>query len=304
VSQVHAASLADRAEDYPAQVPRGVALLTAGVDVQTGSNGAGRLEIETVGWGRDDESWSIEHQVIEGDLAKPEIWDDLDRYLMKTFQHESGHGIFIKGACIDSGGHHTNAVYRFCVPRIRRNVWAVKGSSERASGTWSPVWPARTFESKATKHKGYRPIIVGVNAAKESIYNSFSVKEPGPGFAHFPTGRVRAYFDQLAAEEIVTETIQGFATRRWHLKGGRRNEALDLRVYAFAALQGLAAAGLNVDRLASIVVATPARTSPPVVATVGVPSAARVPALPPAAFQARPPVRRMRLAPNQGYGDW
>ena len=43
-----------RCEPFEAEVPEGVALVTAGVDVQ-----ADRLEMEIVGWGRDEESWSI-----------------------------------------------------------------------------------------------------------------------------------------------------------------------------------------------------------------------------------------------------
>ena len=39
-------------------LPDGVAVLTAGVDVQ-----GDRLELHVVGWGRDEESWSIDYRV-------------------------------------------------------------------------------------------------------------------------------------------------------------------------------------------------------------------------------------------------
>ena len=33
-----------------------------------------RVELETVGWGRNEESWSLDHQVIEGDPDTPAVW--------------------------------------------------------------------------------------------------------------------------------------------------------------------------------------------------------------------------------------
>jgi len=54
----------DRTEDYQAQVPNGVMVLTAGVDVQLN-----RLELEVVGWGKDEESWSIDYQIFMGDTG-------------------------------------------------------------------------------------------------------------------------------------------------------------------------------------------------------------------------------------------
>jgi predicted RecA/RadA family phage recombinase len=51
-------ALWNRCEPFEAEAPDGVALITAGVEVQ-----ADRLELEIVGWGRDEESWSIAYHV-------------------------------------------------------------------------------------------------------------------------------------------------------------------------------------------------------------------------------------------------
>lgn len=56
-----------RREIFDAEVPDGVAVLTAGIDTQSD-----RLEIEVVGWGKDEESWSVAFDVIEGDLETAE----------------------------------------------------------------------------------------------------------------------------------------------------------------------------------------------------------------------------------------
>ena len=67
--------LLERCEVWAAEVPDGVTLLTAGIDTQDD-----RFEIEVVGWGRSEESWSVAHDVIEG------IWKHRSRgsALMRT----------------------------------------------------------------------------------------------------------------------------------------------------------------------------------------------------------------------------
>jgi phage terminase large subunit GpA-like protein len=55
--------LAARAESYE-HAPQGVAVVTAGVDVQDD-----RIEIELVGFGLGDESWSLDYRVLYGDPA-------------------------------------------------------------------------------------------------------------------------------------------------------------------------------------------------------------------------------------------
>jgi len=63
----------------------GTCLLTAGVDVQ-----ADRLELEIVGWGRDEESWSVAYHVIPGDILRNEVWAALDEILLSIYTHERG----------------------------------------------------------------------------------------------------------------------------------------------------------------------------------------------------------------------
>jgi len=56
-TSVDMATLLARREHYGPKLPAAVALLTCGVDVQ-----ADRLEVEFVGWGRGEESWSVGYQ--------------------------------------------------------------------------------------------------------------------------------------------------------------------------------------------------------------------------------------------------
>lgn len=219
--------LANRTEDWGDKAPNDVLVITAGVDVQVD-----RLEIERVGWGEGEESWSLDHRIFYGDPSGPEVWEELNAYLHEPTTRADGAEVPIHCTAIDSGGHHTQQVYQFCADKFRRRVFAIKG----VAGQGRPVWPKRA--SKGAKIKV--PLFpVGVDSAKDTVYARLQMQEAGPGYCHFPEGRDHQYFDQLTAEVVQTKYVKGFPTRVYYLPQGKRNEALDLRVYAYAALQAL-----------------------------------------------------------------
>lgn len=259
--------LQDRVEHWGDKLPAAVLLLTAGVDVQ-----ADRLEIEIVGWGRDEESWSVSHKRIFGDPSAPGVWGELDEHIAQTFTREDGIELPVRVVAVDSG-YATQSVYRYCRERYSRRVFAIKG----ASGSGRPIWPKRpTRTSKVSLFP------VGVDAAKDALYARLRITRPGPGFCHFPEGRETDWFEQLTAESVVTKYSKGFPTRVWTKKSGARNEALDCRCYAYAALQSLAVVWSRFKD-----VAKPA----PMPASVG-PTVDSPPVLPPRqATVARPPRR-------------
>lgn len=245
---VNEASLLRRREIWPGEVPPDVALLTAGIDVQDD-----RVEAEVIGWGADEESWSISHDVFEGDTQDPAVWSVVDAFLKRKWARADGREFEIMAACVDSGGHATQTVYAFAKARLGRRIWAIKGESARA-GARSPIWPVKrpTSRNKAA----FRPIIIGVNAAKDSIRQRLHIDKPGPGYLHFPVDRDVNYFAQLVAEKSVTKIVGAQRFRVWELSPGRANEALDLRVYGYAALCGLMHFGLQLNRRVETVTAT------------------------------------------------
>lgn len=210
-------------EEYSTEVPDGVLLLTAGVDVQDD-----RIEAEVCGWGHDLESWSIDYKVIEGSPSLPDVWDSLYDYLDREWETSSV-PMKISAACIDSGGHHTENVYRFCKANSRRRWWAIKG----ASNSGKPIAPPKpTFAGKMK----CRLFSIGVDTAKDEIFSFLKVERPGPGYCHFPDERDSDYFRQLCAEKKVTHWRMGQAYFRYEkVSAGARNEALDARTYATAA---------------------------------------------------------------------
>jgi len=248
------AKLASRTEVWSAEVPDGVAVLTAAGDVQND-----RVEVETVGWGRNEERWSLDHAVFEGDPESDELWARVDAYLKRLWVRADGRRFEVMAACIDSGGHHTQKVYEFCKARLGRRIWAIKGESARG-GARSPVWPTKkpTSRTKAS----FRPVIIGVNAAKDVIRARLHVEEPGPGYMHFPSDRDINYFAQLVSERSVAKLVNGQRFRVWELPPGRANEALDLAVYSYAALCGLMHFGLKLNKRADEVAIAPTFIDP------------------------------------------
>lgn len=233
-------SLLAKREELPTEeLPARVALITCGVDVQPD-----RLELEAVGWGRDEESWSIDNQVIPGDPSALEVWDQLDDYLKRRWRHPSlEREMGISAVCIDTGGANTQAAYRFVRPREGRRIWGIKGYAGKR-----PVWPRKPSRNNKGRINLYS---IGVDSAKEIIIARLAKVGPavsGAGACHFGMDWDQERFEQLTAERKVTRYHKGFKIVEWTKPDHARNEALDCRVYAYAALQGLIIGGIALNR--------------------------------------------------------
>lgn len=225
-------------------VPESVAVLTAGIDVQDN-----RLEVSVYGWAAKEESWLLGHWVLYGDPAGAALWGELDRWLATGWPRAVGGSEWIRASCIDSGGHHTQPVYRFCEPRYLRltpdggksYLFAIRGRS--GSGN---IWPRKPSKAKDSPVPLYT---IQVDAAKEQLYGRLSIVEPGPGYLHLPKSVDAGFLAGLVSERCVTRTDKrGFPQRTWEKrKPGVRNEPLDAAVYAYAALCAIRALGFDLD---------------------------------------------------------
>lgn len=231
---VDPAGLLKRKENWGRVAPDGVIVITAGVDVQDD-----RLEVEVIGWGVGQESWSLQYHVLHGDPAQADVWKDLDDVLSQTIQTSDGRTLPVGCACVDSGGHHTQKVYEYCKAREYQRIYAIKGASQIGK-------PLVSKFSKANKLR-VKLFSIGTDTAKQMIYARLKIHQPGAGYCHFPSDYPEEYFKQLTAERIQTRFVNGHPTRIWVMPKGRRNEALDCRVYGMAALHIL---NPNLDRLA------------------------------------------------------
>jgi phage terminase large subunit GpA-like protein len=228
---VDGGQLRELIEPYgPEDLPERVLYATAGVDTQDN-----RLEVEIVGWGDGEESWGIAYHVIYGDPAQEAVWAELDAVLLETYRTTEGRVIRVQAAAVDSGGHHAEAVLRFCRERFRRRVYAIKGMG----GQGKPIWPLRASKTK-TRDSVF---MIGVDTAKDTVYARFKIAEAGPGMCHLPADQSTGYdddwFEQVTSEQRMTRYREGRPYVVWVLPKGRRNEALDCRVYALAAMKAV-----------------------------------------------------------------
>lgn len=225
----------ERREVYPVgRVPARGLFLTAGVDVQ-----GDRIEATIVAWGRNRESWQVEHRVLPGD---PEadggaVWELLDDLLDEEFPHELGTALPIRMLAIDSG-HATSHVYTWARGHTIGRVMVCKGRGNFPTTVGQPT--AVDVSGRGRKiRRGVRVWPIGVGLLKSELYGFLRLPvpkdgAPAAGYCHFPE-LPEEFFRQLTAEELVPVTKRGYRKLEWTKLPGRRNEVLDCRVYARAA---------------------------------------------------------------------
>ncbi len=234
-----AAALAARRENYDhTLLPAGILFITAGVDVQKD-----RIELEIVGFGLGEENWGIQYIVLPGDTSNNEVWTRLNDVLLSGFVTADGRHLRIAATCVDSSDN-TEKVYEFCHVRAKRKIFATKGKEGALM-----IWPTRPSRSK--KHSKYQVRIIGVDSIKDMLNARLSKTEGEEGYCHFPytydehiIGADRDedydYFAQLTSERRKPHwNKNGKQYYSWVKEKHRRNEALDCRVYAWAAMKGL-----------------------------------------------------------------
>lgn len=232
-----------REEGHLGAAPAPVLVLTGGADVQRD-----RIEIDVWGWGRNLESWLVDHVVIEGDTARPEVWDDLTAFLSETWPHALGSRMGLARLAIDTGdGATTDAVYSWVRRVGSGQAIAVKGVEgfDRSTPVDGPSFVEAT-EGGRKLRRGVKLWKVATAVFKSETYRFLRLAPPTdeqreagmgwpPGFMHLPRGATTEWVKQLTAEQLMTiRTRQGFQKLEWQ-KTRDRNEALDCRVYARAA---------------------------------------------------------------------
>ena len=169
-----------------------------------------------------------------------------------TGRTRRGQTLPIRVMCVDAG-YATQDVYAW-VRQHPQASWGPAGAAARQPRTAVAV-KGRDQDtalllsvSRADaggKRRGLRVWSVGTPVAKGELYRWLKLEWPTdealeagasypPGACHFPQYG-EEYFKQLTAERLVTRIVKGFPRGSWEKEPGRRNEALDCRVYARAA---------------------------------------------------------------------
>lgn len=229
--------LRKRAEDYElGKVPMRGLMLTMGVDTQPD-----RLEGRVWAYGRGEESWLVERHIIYGDPNLDEgtegsPWTRLTEIRRTPLLHASGAQMLIEATCIDTGGHNTHAVYTYCRNHAHAHVLAIKGASQYGRPVLGKPrmvdinWRGKTIAS------GVKVWQIGTDTAKHLLYGRMRLTTAGAGFVHVPKAlSATDEFEQMTAAKLLPVVVQGKSSMRWITPQGKREEAGDCQVYAYAA---------------------------------------------------------------------
>lgn len=249
---------------YPAkEPPNDVLWISAGADVQKGKEifarksddeidrlvdeavrkgkdpwlmGFPRIEVEVLGHGAGYRTWSIEYRVFYGrtDDAHSGAFEKMAAWLEESqveYTRPDGSNVYATSFFVDSG-HATDVVYSFCdrYPLLTPS----KGNNERKKNIKLTGDDLRNWRPYQTsKMGGNRELVtINTNHYKSKIYTSLKIErtseeEQKKGFSDHPRSYPDYYFKMLTAEEKR-------ADGSFH-DSGRRNEALDCKVYALCA---------------------------------------------------------------------
>ena len=192
-------SLMARREEYLAELPDGVLVLTAGVDTQDN-----RMEYEVVGHGHFGETWGIEKGVVMGRPDDDATWTKLDEVLFdRVFYFADGLGLRPSMSFVDEGGHFTQDVRRQCRARIGKKVFCIKGMPGPDKPYTAPPKQMKIIVNQKAVGTCWQ-YQIGVDSGKVMIMDNLAVKTPGSKFCHFPkrddygTG----YFAGLLSERL------------------------------------------------------------------------------------------------------
>lgn len=220
----------NRREHYSWEVPDPVNAVTLGIDVQDD-----RFELGWVGWGSGEESWNLGYKVLQGDLARPVIWDHLRRAIRDTgYRKRDGEIMRPVLTVIDHGGHYSKEVERLSREMGPMSVMPSKGLSVYGR-------PVVDVPKKRNKN-GVFLLNVGTDTVKNLTHQRLMIADPGPGYIHWPVSDDfdQDYFRQFGAEKRVPKWTAGGIKRYVWDAEKRRNEAWDvylLNVVAVHVLQ-------------------------------------------------------------------
>lgn len=226
--KVNAEDLKGCREDWHMrEIPRGVLLITAAVDVQKN-----RFAIKIVGWGRGPQGWLLDVVELPASPVDPAAWDELEEYLDQPLTNSFGIDMPIEMTAVDSG-NWTTEVYAAVHPRQHKGWIAVKGSKEMAAPLIGKPSLKDVTVGGRVMRSGIRLYNVGVNGGKDAVLDRLSMvpqQDREDRWFHIPADIPDWWFDQVTAEQRDPET------GRWEkVKKGRANEATDTLVYNYAA---------------------------------------------------------------------
>lgn len=197
-------------------VPEGAGVVLVFCDVQ-------KTWLEACCWafGEGLEAWLVDWFRADGDTSRPDVWAELDAWLLEPIHHVNGKKLEIDLVLIDSG-YNSGTVYDFVLPRqnSKRRVYASKGSERITS-----VGLAREGVSRKAR---VRLMNIATDSAKKQAMGLLNEQKRGPGYVHLPDWVTHEYLQGLASERLEehVDPRNGAAKRAW-VKTEERNEPWD-----------------------------------------------------------------------------
>jgi phage terminase large subunit GpA-like protein len=255
-------------------VPEGVAVITAGVDVQ-----GDRLVVVARGWGARGRSWLVDRTEIFGATAEVQVWDQLAEYLRDPIE-----GLPIKLAYIDSGFRPgekaalpVHRVYEFC--RIHsRFAFATKGWPKAAVPLRTAKIEVKRSDGKGAKY-GLELQHLDSDHWKSWVHEHLQYPAESPMAWLLDADVDERYLRQVLSEVRVRKKSGGF---EW-VKRQRDNHFLDAEALAAAAGYRLGVQRYTETRVQSATKRRPGATKPPKAAASNHPQATTPSAAPPPA---------------------
>jgi phage terminase large subunit GpA-like protein len=206
-------------------IPKGVLCVTMACDVQEKD----RIEAEICGFGEDGRSWSIDYFVFKGSTENSHSGAFKK---LKDFILEKKFPVMPSIILIDAG-YNTPAVNEFC--RNSNSIFPLMGEKYIKNKMF--------VEKILTEFGNLRSYRINTDSYKLNLYSKLKLRKDLednlPKFYQaFPWDYEDKYFKMLVAEKRIAIIKNGqIINYRWIKKhAGIKNEALDCRVYNYAAI--------------------------------------------------------------------
>lgn len=241
------------AEDYwpAAFLPKGVGIVTAGVDTHPT-----HIDIVVRGWGREGESWVLDHWIIYGDSNLPEAWAMVHQKLMSTYRHHAGTLLRIAATCVDTGGHNTGAVYEYCKSNLRHQILPIRGSgnlsapiidqptTKKEVGIY--LFPVGKLATHGRLFSALGQSLDHLRSVEQSLKDGKRIPYSGPGIIHFHKNLGSNFFKEIAAPKALWGKRNGQYQLVYETVAGVADHAHDCMRLADAAREFT---GLNIDAI-------------------------------------------------------
>lgn len=182
----------------------------------------------------------IDVGVIPISPVDPRAWAELADVTRRTYEGPNCRRIGFDRFGIDTGGHHTSQAYAFCSGRP--GVLALKGKPNDRDGLPLERGTERRARIGGRVVGVVQLYLVGTHKLKKDVYHGLAQTLAGveqgqhlAGSITLPEDATEADFEQITAEVLLpADRSRGRRDETWDLPKGKRNEQLDLAVYALA----------------------------------------------------------------------